>query len=239
MVAPTFVASYAPASNWTSTTTPKTQSVTVAAGDALAVFGGTEGSAYTLATPTGGSLTYTLQQSIVTASYSPAYAWTALPGGSQTFTLSDAMTGGGAWGDIAYRFSGSTGIGNTAKTNSNSGAAALTFSTSQDHSAVACLVLDWNGLSGSSRTWETVNSITPTAGNGYEQAYTLDAGNYTIYSAYWPDAGTAGSVTVGLSAPSGMQYSIIAVEILGTAAALPPVPRPQVMNRAVMRAAVW
>ena len=239
MAAPTFVASYVPASNWTSTTTPKTQSVTVAAADVLAIFGATEGLSYTLATPTGGSLTYTLQQSIVLSSYCPAYAWTALPGSGQTFTLSDAMSGGGAWGDIAYRFSGSNGIGNTAKTNSNSGAAALTFSTSQSHSAVACIVLDWNGLSGASRTWETVNSITPTAGNGYEQAYTLDASNYTIYSAYYPDAGAAGSVTVGLSAPSGMQYSIIAVEILGTASAASPNPGPKIINQAVMRAAVW
>ncbi|HWB36640.1 MAG TPA: hypothetical protein VHA75_11510 [Rugosimonospora sp.] len=35
--------------------------------------------------------------------------------------------------------------------------------------------------------------------------------------AYWPDAGTAGSKTVGLSGPVGQTYSIVAVEIKGAA----------------------
>jgi hypothetical protein len=146
------------------------------------------------------------------------------------------MSGGGHWGDIALRFSGSNGIGASAKANASSGASTVSLTTSQPDSAIVCFCLDFNGGSGASRVWETINSVTPTAGNGYEQAYTLDTGNYTIYAAYWPDAGAAGAKTVGLSAPTGMAFSVIAVEVLG----IPPVfTRNVLASQAVMRAAVW
>jgi len=133
-----------------------------------------------------------------------------------SYTLSAAATGGGDWGDIALRFSGSAGPGGSSST-TGSGAPSLQLATTGDHSAVACIVLDWNGVSGTTRTWLTVNGVTPTAGNGYELDYTLVSGNYGVYIAYWPDAGPAGTVTVGMSAPAGMKYTAIATEVLGTA----------------------
>jgi hypothetical protein len=218
VTAPTFVTSYSPASDWSSTTTPKTQSVTVAAGDILAVLGGTEAHAYTLATPTGGSLTYTLQQSSVVAGNCSGYAWTAVPGSGQTYTLSVAESGGaGEWGDIALRFAGSGGVG-ASVTDTGTGAPSASITTTGVNSAIAVIVLDFAGVSGASRTWLTVNSITPSSGNGYELEYTNNGGNYGVYCAYYPDAGAAGAKTVGLSAPTGMTWALLAVEIEGSSA---------------------
>ena len=135
------------------------------------------------------------------------------------YTLSASAAGGGAWGDIALVFTGATvtGIG-ASKTATGSGAGQLTLTTAKASSAIAVLVLDWNGTSGASRTWLTVNGTTPTAGNGFELEYTLLAGNYASYAAYYPDAGSAGPKLVGLSAPTGMVYTVVAVEIQGTPA---------------------
>lgn len=129
-----------------------------------------------------------------------------------------ALSSGGSlagtqhWGDIALRFSGSSGIGASV---ANTGVQNISITTTQNNSAIAVMVLDWNGVDGTGRVWETVNGTTPTAGNGFEVNYTLDTGNYGSYTAYYPDAGTAGAKTVGLSAPTGMAATIIAVEVLG------------------------
>lgn len=217
---PTFVADYS--TGFSATTSPRTVSTTVGVGDLLAVMGGTEDGALPLTTPSGGGLTYTLQQSIeLITNFATAYGWTAPSNSSQTYTLSQGFTGGGThlFGSDALRFSGSDGVGASAKTNVTSGAPSLNITTTQDNSAICVVVTDWNATDGASRTWRTVNSITPSAGNGYERVYFFDSSRATAYVAYYPDAGAAGLKTVGLSAPTGQKYSIVAVEIKGTAGA--------------------
>jgi hypothetical protein len=135
------------------------------------------------------------------------------------YALSESSSGTGLWGDIALAFSGSPGTGASASA-TGSGAPSLTITTTQNHSAIAVLVLDADANNGSSRAWLTVNGVTPSAGNGYEQVYSYSASEYAAYVAYYPDAGAAGAQTVGLSAPS-MQYTILAVEVLGGAATTP------------------
>lgn len=132
------------------------------------------------------------------------------------YTLSVSSSGSaGHWGDIALVFSGSQGTG-ASVSGTGSGAPSLTITTTADNSAIAVLILDANAVSGASRTWLTVNSITPTAANGYELGYTLDGITYGVYVAYYPNAGPAGPKTVGMSAPAGMEYSAVAVEALGS-----------------------
>lgn len=196
----------------------KTSSVTVATGDVLVICGITESNTYTLATPTGGGLTYTLAQSVVVSNYATCYVWTAVSASSQTFTLSITMAGGtGYWGFNALRFSGSNGVGASSKTNVDGAAPSLGLTTGTDNAAIVVANGDWNAADGGSRTWRTINGITPTSGNGLEATYARDASRATFYAARWNDAGTAGSKTTGLSAPSGQRYSIIAVEVQGTA----------------------
>jgi hypothetical protein len=214
---PTLVADYQ--STWDAGTGQKDVSTTVGNGDILVVAAAVEDTSFTLATTGAGGLTYTLRQQVTTASNCGVYGWTAPSTSAQTFTQTITKSGGTAdYGYDTFRFSGSDGVGASAKTNA-SGAPSLSITTTQDNSAIVVIVADWNAVSGSSRTWRTVNGITPVAtpGNGYERNYFLDGSAYTTYLAYYPDAGTAGAKTVGLSAPSGQKYAIIAIEIKGTA----------------------
>lgn len=189
-----------------------------ASGRALAVLAASADSPQTISSPTGGSLTYTLQQSNVIGSNANTYLWTAIPSTDQTFSL--GLTGsanGNPWSANVLTWSGSDGIGASAKSN-GTGAPSLTFSTLHDNSAVAVLVADWNAVN-TARTWRTVNGLTPTAGNGMEKSYFADGTNYTVYAAVYTDCGTAGSKQFGLSAPTGQKYTMVAVEIRGTAVA--------------------
>jgi hypothetical protein len=216
---PTLVADYV--TSWGTATSPQTGSVTVGVGDQLVVVAGSEDAANTISTPTGGGLTYTLRQSVVVASNSTAYGWTAPSASAQTFTLSATKALAGFWGWDALRFSGSDGIGASSKTNST-GAPSLSITTTQANSAIVVVVTDWNATDGASRVWRTVNGIAPTAGNGFERMYFRNTTNYAAYVAYYPDAGAAGAKTVGLSAPTTTpKYSIVAIEVLGSSSTPP------------------
>lgn len=228
---PTFVGEYE--STWTTTSsgTAKTASVTVSTGDLLVIGGVTEQQGVTIGTPTGGGLTYTLRQSTTgLVNYCITYVWTAPCPAGQTFTLSLTSGGGsGLWGWNALQFGSNGGVGASSKTNANNAAPSLGLTTTGDNSAIVCFNGDWNAADGTSRTWRTVNSITPTSGNGLERTYFRDSSFYTTYGAYWSDAGATGAKTVGLSAPSTQKYAVVAVEVLGTTSAAvsdsPIVPR--------------
>lgn len=214
---PTFVAEYGDV--WNSTTSPKTASVTVGNGDGIVVVGVTENIVTTLGTPTGGGLTYTLQQSIVLTGYCAIYVWTALSASSQTFTISISSAGdtGQDWGFSVLRFSSVSTIGASSKTNVTTGAPSLSLTTTGANSVIVTANSDWNAVDGTTRTWRTINSITPTAGNGLETTYYRDGTAYAVYIAYYNDSGSTGAKTTGLSAPSGQAYAIISLELQGGA----------------------
>lgn len=220
MTAPTFSAEGE--TTWTNSNTgvAKTASVTINAGEQIAVVGMSEDSVATLATPTGGTgITYTLKQSVVVANYGTAYLWTGTSATTQTFTLSITMTvsGGGSrlWGFTWETWANSDGIGATTKTNVSSGAPSLGLTSLYSNSSAAAGWSDWNAVDGASRTWRTVNSITPTAGNGGERTYFRDSAHYATYVGHWTNVGAYGSKTLGASAPAGQKYAIVAAEILG------------------------
>jgi hypothetical protein len=208
---PTFVAEYG--DTWNTTTSPKTASVTVANGDGIVVIGMTSDQGATLGTPTGGGLTYTLQQSVVVAAYCTVYVWTALSSSSQTFDVSITRSGDDTllWGLSVLRFSSVSAVGASSKTNVSSGAPSLGLTTTGANSVVVTANADWNATDGTSRTWRTVNV------SASETTYFRDAAAYTVYVAYYTDSGSAGAKTTGLSAPSGQKYAIVSVEIQGGA----------------------
>lgn len=221
MPAPTFVAEYENSQGWGVTTTPKTVSVTTAVGDVLAILTAGESDFTTLDLPTGGTGTYVNQENIDVADRCSIRVDTAVTGiSAQTYTLNQANSGSGKWGFTGARFSGSNGIGAAESTNALDAAPSLSITTLQANSALVVIVGDFEANDGASRTWLTVNGFTPTAGNGQELVYFRDAAAYTVYVAYYPDAGAAGAKTVGLSAPAGQDYTIAAVEIIGIAGAL-------------------
>lgn len=215
MTAPTLVTSDDTA-GWTTTTSPKTTSAIAGAqsGDLLVIVAVGENQAQTLDTPTGGGFVYTLQRSVVATNYTTIYLWTAPVTSTGSVTVSIARTGGtGRWGMHASLWRGSSGVGATAVANTT-GAPSLSITTTGANSAILAVNGDWNATSGA-RTWRTVNSITPAAGSG-ELVYMLDTGRYSASVADWSDAGAPGAQTVGLTAPTGQQYAIAAVEILGS-----------------------
>lgn len=212
MPAPIFAASYSSAYN-TSTST-KDLTITTQAGDTLVVYGGGENEGVTLSTPAGNSISFTLQQSIVVSGYASAYMWTGVDStGATSWTLS-CTGGGGRWGFSCLIFRNTVGIGASNKTNAAGTAPSLNLTTTSNNSAVVVFNGDWDAQNGSSRTWLTVNGITPSSGNN-EIDYSYTSGVWTAYGAYYPSVGTAGSVTVGLSAPTNQTYSIVAVEVKG------------------------
>lgn len=229
---PTFVAEYE--SVWNTGTTPKTTSVTIDQNDVFVIIGVAENSSTVVGPPTGGSgITYTHQQSVTVASNARVSAWTAIGPSTQTYTISVPSDSGTNWyGFNVFRFSGSDGVGATAKTNST-GAPSLALVTTGDNSAIACANGDFVAVDGASRTWRTINSITPAAGDG-EKTYFRDAVHYAAYGAYWSDVGAAGSKTTGLTAPTGQTFGIVAVEVFGTAT--PEIGIPQGVLRKVPRA---
>lgn len=215
MAPPTFVAEYETV--WNTGTTPKTSTPTVALDDILATGAIAEGD-ITFTAPTATGVTFTERQIVSVASHTEVGVWTGAITTAGSPTLSAASSSGALWwGHNTLRFSGTDGVGASAKTNST-GAPSLSITTLHNNSAIVVFVGDWAAVDGASRTWRTVNGTTPTAANGYEKSYFFDGSHYTLYAAYYPDAGTAGAKTVGLSAPAGQTYSIVAVEIRGSSA---------------------
>lgn len=171
---------------------------------------------------TGCSTTWTLVQLEQSVSHGQVGVWsgTATSSGACTITGTKLYTSGGAYSFavMGAAFRGTAGIG---ASNLGTGTGSLSLSiTGAANSAYLCAGTDWNAVDGTTRTWRTINSITPTSGNGLELLYLRDAVQSTLYVAYWNDTGTAGAHTCGTTAPTGMQYADAGVEIL--AAGAPP-----------------
>lgn len=206
---------------WNSATTPKTamSAVAIETGDILVGVAIKENEYHDLGITEDGASAWTQQQAIDYANYCEVRLWTYPVTADEDLTVTITRTfAAGTFGGSVLHFSGSDGVGASAQARAT-GAPTLDITTEEDNSAILVAVGDWNAVNGSSRTWRTVNSITPTSANGYELSYYYSGSTYTIYIAYYPDAGAAGTKTVGLSAPSSQQYAIAAVEIKGAASA--------------------
>jgi hypothetical protein len=218
---PTFVAKY-DVSSWSTTSTPKTASPTIAANDVLIIGGLTANDTTQIGTPTdnlGTHLTYDLLESIQVTDYCWLGLWAATVSGGQSgaFTLSAARQNtADAWGFEVLRFSGVSSIGNHAKANAEvaSGGQSLSLTTAQENSVVVCFAADWTADT-TTPTWRTVNGITPTAGNGQRTLFQATSSVYTVHGAYYTDAGAAGANLYGASSPADQKYSIAAVELKG------------------------
>lgn len=213
---PTFIQVYLGATP--STTTPKTVSITAAAGDTLVAYGSTADSTTTLATPTGGTgITWVLKSSVAGfAGSSNCYMWTTTVPSAQTFTFSIARTGSASfwWGFWVAKFSGVGGFGTPTATHiTTTGTPSLSVGTTQANSTLIVGNVDFVPVSGASRVWRTISGITPVNGGTGELCYQFVTSNMTQYGAYYPNITTPGTYTAGMTAPTGQTYSIIAMEI--------------------------
>jgi hypothetical protein len=152
-------------------------------------------------------------------------AYTTLTADRTGMTANFARSGGSsanAMGLNASVWRDHNGVGNVAAENGTGTDAtgnSWAFTTNFDNSAIVCIFVDWGTVDGSSRVWRTVNGFAPSAGNGKELAYFRNTTDYAVYVAYYPDAGAAGSKTLGLSTPTGgtTRFVAAAVEIRGKA----------------------
>lgn len=218
VAAPTFVAQYVTVFN--TDTTPKTamNAVAISSGDVLVAVAASEMHATLSLTETGAG-SATLRQSSALVDYSAVSGWTYVAPSNETVTVSFASNL--AWfGGNVVRFSGSGGIGASAVATGASGSPSVSLTTTQANSAIVVIVSDWNATAGT-QTFTTAAG-TPTALTDFPG----DAAHYGVAIAYYADVGAIGSKTVGMSAPTGQKWSIIAIEVKGTAGntatSLPP-----------------
>ena len=182
MAAPTFVAVYEPSSNWGSTAdgaTRTTSTFDVLTNDRLIILGISENGTDFATPPTGGSLTYTLIESGGDiGAECEAAGWTTTVDSNKNMSISvinDGGTGARYWGFIVYHFRASDGFGPSEFDPGSTEAPSLAITTTQADSALVYINGDWNAVDGASRTWRTINSITPTSGNGLEKEYFRDS----------------------------------------------------------------
>lgn len=242
---PTRAAFASPASgNYTTSGTSKvTDPFDVQAGDLIVVVCSSEqAGTNSSVTPSasGGSVTWTLRasQTAGTTNQSGAWCWTGAVGATATgitVTVPRPNTGTTLWwGCSATVWRGHGGVGQviSATTGTTNSIAQTTTAALAANSAVQVAMSDWNAVALATRTWQTVNGAAMT-----ESLYVNGASHATALGGYRTDVGTAGTKTVGLTAPATLRWVMVGVEILGTSGSTTSlrrdsivVPRPHVLQ---------
>jgi hypothetical protein len=209
MTAPAFILE---AETTYDTTTPKTTAAfNVLQGDVLIVYAGAQDSPNTLAISNNGvALSWVLLQSVVATNFTWLGMWGVVSTQSRSgLTVTITRTAGtGLFGGDLLLFRGSSGIGASGVANVATSTPTVNITTTTTNSAIVVANDDWNAVDGAARVWRT------NAGALTETTYSLNGPNFmTIYGGYHGDAGAVGTYAVGLSAPAGQTYSIIAAEI--------------------------
>lgn len=195
---------------WSTLTDKTTSSFNVKAGDILVVYVGMEHAHGAMPTVSGGSLTWTLRQIAHTdLNSSSAGVWTATVDADKSMTVSVDTPNTQNFGLNVLTFRGSSGVGASSVADAVAGAPSLNITTTKANSAIVVLSVDWNAGDGASRTWRT------NAGALSELTYYYESSRYTAYAGYHPNSGPIGTYAVGLSAPAGQKFSIVALEIKG------------------------
>lgn len=215
MAKPTRVSSAETVFN-TSTTPKNTGNLTTLAGDIVVPCLVVEDSAaadntYTIA---GNSISFGAPQvDSDAANYGTVTMWRGTDAAGGTFAHTFTRTGGEVrwFGGKVFQFRGSDGSGAVNSNSGTSGAPTCGLTTTQDNSAVVAVAVDWNAVDGAGRTWLTVGDAIE------DEEYFRDASHYTLYMAVYPDVGSAGAKTFGLSGPTGQKWRMGVVEIKGTA----------------------
>jgi hypothetical protein len=210
---PTYVSVHQVAS-WTTTAAgDKDVSVPVQAGDFITAFGVSEDFAVGTITIATTGYTWDIRQTQSISSSCEVYGWTATAPSTTTITVRFTMTGTtGMWGGVVVVWRDSNGYDASNKAVSTSTVTTSVTSTT-NNCAMVCINADWNVTAGA-RTWATINSITPTSGNGLE-IMNREESNYFVRLAYWTDVGTAGAKTTGMTAPAGQTNSVVAIAVKG------------------------
>jgi hypothetical protein len=201
--------------SWTTTGLTKASTFTPNAGDFLVCFAGVADASITLTGISGGP-TWTNRVTLVPAVKSGVYIWTApvVATGSITVTLSCSSTGD-VWGYNILRFTGVGSVGNSASINSATGTPSLGLTTTAANSVIVWASFDHNDV-----TTPVPTYLTATAGAFTEQSLVRQAVTIAVYGGFHANAGAAGAKTLGMSAPTGQDWTIGATEIVPAAGAV-------------------
>lgn len=218
-MAPTLITSYfvnSGTSGSGTTTTLTTPSFTPSNGEVIVVKACTWDRATAMGTPTGGSQTYT-SQVVNTDSGFHGWAgiWTTVVSGSPgSMTISSAPAAASHHAIVVERWSAAQLAGTPASCSASAGSASApstTITTAAANSIVSFIDLDENAGTATGRAYQS--SATE---DGLSDGYT--GANATFYFAYQV-AASAGSQTVGMTAPSTQIWQIVGVEVQSAAGA--------------------
>lgn len=198
---------------YNTTTTPKTTgSFSVEVDDLIVITAHMGEADIALGTPTntGTALTWTLHQFAYTSG-SGSYMWTARATVSESITVSVTQASATRnWGFNRTTLRGTGGAGASVKTSAQgSGIPSISLTTVRPGSAIFwCINDDASVDASASKVYLT------DAGSHTEITYSRQGTAYAVYTSVNIATTTPGAYTVGLSAPIGQTYHMIALEIL-------------------------
>lgn len=197
---------------WNTNTSPKTTAnFNVLTGDIIVAFTAIETNVQ-VGSPPGGTLagTWSVKENYLVGNKTGLQLWTLVSGADQTgVNISFSVTTSKYWGGGYVVLRGSDGVGVVNIADSTTGTPAVTLSGVTANSAIVMINGDWAAVTGA-RTYHTTD-----AGTFSEIAYYADGSRYGAEGGYYADVGAAGNKVVGIDAPTGMNWVVAAVEILG------------------------
>lgn len=211
---PNLIASYVVLSTAANIASLVTQTFTPTNGEVLVIKAVCEGSVTVIGAASGGSQTYTTQVTDSTASTSYTKLYTAVISGSPSnMAVTVAFSGTTGWHSMVVERWGNAQLAGTPATcdTRGTGSPTTTLSTVANNSIVSWSNGDFSAKAPTSRVYS------PAA---FEDGlHDKSTSNYVGYYAY-QNAATAGSQTIGLSAPGTQTYKIVGIEIQSTS--IPP-----------------
>jgi hypothetical protein len=213
---PALITSYLVTSSTNGTSSLVTSAFTPTNGEVIVVKASTSDAGTVVGTPTGGSQTYTLRGSVTSGSFCYAVLYTAIVAGSPgSMTITVPFSGdSGRRSMLVERWSNATLDATPAvnATKTGSGAPSATLTTEANNSVVSWVNADWNANAPGSRAYRS----SATELGIHDQSAAAD-NQYVGYYA-WQSTATAGSQTLGMTAPTGQAWSLVGVEVMGVPA---------------------
>lgn len=190
-----------------------TSSISVQAGDLIVVTAsGEDYNTVGTLTVSGGGLSWAHPQTVFINDYCPITVAYATATSSTSITVTVTRGSNPAWssvfGCVAHVVRGHGGVGVSNKGNAASGDPSTTLNGCTAGSLIFMAVGDWSAVNGASRAYNTG----PASFN--ETAYGFFSGTMTEYNGHYSALASGGNKTVGITDPNGMQWSIVALEVL-------------------------
>lgn len=207
---PTFVAKYETTWNDATLYTKNVMSsVPVNAGDLLVAVAASENNTNPLNITENGSSSWVAQYSDIGSA--PVSVWTYQVTSNENLTVNFTTIGNGKFGGTVFRFSSNGGLGVKNSNNSTTGLPSLTLNGVYEKSTIIMIVSDWNAVVGTQTVDSSIGSFTAMTG------YPGDGAVYGVFGGYYPDAGLTGNKTIGMTSPSGQNWTIAGIEVRGVA----------------------